>query len=87
MQNEIDPIEFVLPDHQDIPDVVADYLDLIAPEQNSSDERGSLIANCEKSFSLIIRAWEIAQAHGIVEQRIFRTFMRDIAMSGEASLR
>lgn len=77
--------ELVLPETKDVKGVIADYLDILVADVSSRDEREKIIANCEKSFALLINAWEIIDSRGEVEKKIWNAFIQDIAFDWRVS--
>lgn len=77
--------KMVLPDLKDIRPVISDYLIMLFPELEIDAEREKIIVSCEKTFTLLIRAWEIAESSGEVEMQILAAFMRDIALQKAAA--
>lgn len=75
-------IEIALPDIKDMRSIIADYLDLWAPESECPDTFEQIIENCEVPFTLFVNALEIALHRGEIETLLLTIFMRDIARSG-----
>jgi hypothetical protein len=54
------------------------YVNALFPQEFTQEEIAKIIAHCEETFSLVIRAGEIAQSRGVTEQTIFLAFMSDL---------
>jgi len=70
--------EMVLPEIDDLAEVIADYLDTLAPDVGGASERASIIGACLAPFSCLIETWELALAQRPVERMIWRAFMQDL---------
>jgi hypothetical protein len=75
----------VLPDIHELDGVIADYFDMLFPEMEFAAERASIIESCMGPFTQLIAIWESVNARGPVEDRIWRTFMRDLCLMDESS--
>ena len=74
----------VLPDVNDLDDVIADYLDTMFPEMEFSEKRESVIEECREPFAELVAAWKNLGNRHTIEGRIWRTFMRDLCQMSEA---